>query len=626
MAYFTHKRLSWLILIMLLHSTHSTAIAASWTADSVDGDDIPPPKTGFFHRLFHRDETSNQVKKQLPKTPRVPIIIDVNNAALKKLIGTHLPLITQQLIEDLDDEQISFLAEEAPQQTQTMLETEGYFNAKVSIEKKPDSYIIHIIPGARTNIENVNIALSGQVTGDENLTNYYKSAIDNWVLPVGNPFTQSNWSASKSSVLTAMVRKKYPLAVIQSSRATIDPQKNLADLSLTVDSKQPIYFGKIQVSGAQRYPASIITGMADFTTGAPYDLDKLLDYQQALEQDSHYGNAVVRADFEHMENDHVPVLVKVSEMKRQKVTLGLRFDSKNGPGFRGGYDYYDLFHKGFVGSTLLDTDRYETTFGLGISQPRNSRGHFWTSNLNYTYSTVQHLETRALSSGVWHVRDRGGIDSRIGLEYITESSKIEDGPDLGHSYATMLTASWKRQNIETQLRPANGYYFEGKIGTTFGKLVSSASMQRIWANAGYYYTPENKKYGTWLLRGQLGYVHTGDAVNVPSNLMFRAGGANSVRGYEMDSIGLKSYNNSVLPNRALAVASVEYQLPVYKDFALALFHDAGSVSKSFSDMHWYEGTGLGVRWFSPVAPFAFDIAYGHHDEKWRWSINLGTKF
>lgn len=232
--------------------------------------------------------------------------------------------------------------------------------------------------------------------------------------------------------------------------------------------------------------------MASFASGSPYDLDKLLDYQQALEQDSHYGNAVVSADFDHMENNQVPVLVKVSEMRRQKLTFGLRYDTKNGPGFRGGYDHYNVFHKGFVGSTLLDTDRYETTFGLGLSQPRDNRGHYWTSNLNYTYSTVQHLESRALSSGMWKVRDRDGIDSRIGIEYVTESSKIENGPDLGHSYATMVTASWKRQNIETQLRPANGYYLEGKVGTTLGKLISSASMQRITASGGYYFTPENK--------------------------------------------------------------------------------------------------------------------------------------
>ncbi|KAE9493416.1 surface antigen family protein [Neisseria gonorrhoeae] len=38
------------------------------------------------------------------------------------------------------------------------------------------------------------------------------------------------------------------------------------------------------------------------------------------------------------------------------------------------------------------------------------------------------------------------------------------------------------------------------------------------------------------------------------------------------------------------------------------------------------GSGLGVRWFSPLAPFSFDIAYGHSDKKIRWHISLGTRF
>lgn len=619
------KRFHHLILIILLH----TLVTSVWANNNLnepeqdsqnsDHDSVPPEKTksNLLERLFP--------PKEQAKKPRVPVKINLSNTVLHKLISKHLPLITQQQIEDLDSEQIGFLADEAPQQIQTMLETEGYFNSQIEVQKQDNGYLININIGPRTHIENVNVSLIGDVINDDKLTEYYKNAINSWALPVGQPFTQADWSTSKASVLAAVVREKYPLAAISASKAAINPANNRADLSLTVDSKQAIYFGDIKVSGNQRYPLQVITGMAQFSAGMPYDLDKLLDYQQALEQDSHYANAVVQADFDHIQDNRVPVLVNVSEMKKQKFTLGLRYDSKNGPGLRTSYDYYNLFNRGYVGSTLLDTDRYETNFGLGLSQPRNSAGHYWTSNLNYKYSTVQHLQTRSLSSGVWYVRDRNNIDSRVGIEYVTESNSIEHGPDIGHAYATMLTAAWRRQNIETQLHPLHGYYLEGKIGATMGKLASSATMQRFTAQGGYYFTPENKKYGTWVMRSQIGYVHTANDVDVPSTLMFRTGGANSVRGYEQDSIGIPGPRGSVLPNRTLAVASLEYQYPIYKDFALALFQDAGSVSKSFSDMKWQQGTGLGLRWFSPVAPFAFDIAYGHQDKKWRWHISLGTK-
>lgn len=602
---------------------------SAWAEDSVANHDettdepaATPPQGHFWNKLFD----FNKKEQTAARKPTYPVRVEVDNNNIRTLVDTHLPLIMQQQLEDLDEEQIGFLADEAPEQVQTMLQTEGYFNGTVSLSHSGKEYVVHIVPGPRTHVENVSVSITGAILQDNDLSSYYKNALENWALPVHDPFTQSNWSSSKTSVLSAVVRKKYPLATIQTSRAAIDPNKNLADLSLTIDSKQPIYFGPIEVSGAQRYPESVVLGMAHFTPGAPYDLDQLLDYQQALEQDSHYGSAIVQADLKNLQGDRVPVKVKVNEAKRQKFELGLRYDSADGFGVRTGYDHYNLFNRGYVGSVLLDTDKYDTSFGFGLSQPRNSNGHFWTTNVNYQRSTTQNLEKKALSSGVWYVRDKNNVDSRLGMEYITESSHISNGPDLGHSNALMLTASWKKQNIETQLRPANGYYVEGKIGSTLGSLVSSTAMFRTYATAGYYYTPEQKKYGTWVLRGQFGYARANNDANMPSSLMFRTGGASSVRGYEQDGIGIHGPNSSVLPDRVLGVASVEYQIPVYKDFAAALFHDAGSVSHTFGDMKWKQGTGVGVRWFSPVAPFSFDLAYGHDDKKWRWHISLGTRF
>lgn len=96
--------------------------------------------------------------------------------------------------------------------------------------------------------------------------------------------------------------------------------------------------------------------------------------------------------------------------------------------------------------------------------------------------------------------------------------------------------------------------------------------------------------------------------------MFRSGGASSVRGYELDSIGLAGPNGSVLPERALLVGSLEYQLPFTRTLSGAVFHDMGDAAANFKRMKLKHGSGLGVRWFSPLAPFSFDIAYGHSDK------------
>ena len=601
------------LLLALSFFPSAHALAADHTENKAEGS------------ILTKNKTTNTESVKLK--PKFPISIDTQDSEIKDMIEEHLPLITQQQEEVLDKEQVGFLAEEAPDNVKTMLRSKGYFNSKVSLTEKNGGYTVHIIPGPRTKISNVSVAILGDILSDGNLAEYYRNAMSNWQQPVGSDFNQDDWESSKTSVLSAVTRKGYPLAKLGNTQATVNPDTSTADLNVIVDSNRPILFGNFEITGTQRYPEQIVSGLARFQPGMPYDLDLLLDLQQALEQNGHYSGASVQADFDHLQDDRVPVKVSVTEVKRHKLETGVRLDSEYGLGGRIAYDHYNLFNKGYIGSLVWDMDKYETTLAAGISQPRNYRGKYWTTNVSYNRSTTQNLEKRSLSSGIWHVRDRNGIDARLGVEFLVEDRKIPDTDyDLGKSHATMLTASWKRQLLNSELHPENGYYLDGKIGTTLGKFLSSTVLTRASARAGYFFTPENKKIGTFIIRGQAGYTVARKDAEVPSGLMFRSGGASSVRGYELDSIGLAGPNGSVLPERAVFVGSLEYQLPFTRTLSGAVFHDMGDVSNNFKHMTLKHGSGLGVRWFSPLAPFAFDIAYGHSDRKIRWHISLGTRF
>ena len=601
------------LLLALSFFPSAHALAADHTENKAEGS------------ILTKNKNTNTESVKLK--PKFPISIDTQDSEIKDMIEEHLPLITQQQEEVLDKEQVGFLAEEAPDNVKTMLRSKGYFNSKVSLTEKNGGYTVHIIPGPRTKISNVSVAILGDILLDGNLAEYYRNAMSNWQQPVGSDFNQDDWESSKTSVLSAVTRKGYPLAKLGNTQATVNPDTSTADLNVIVDSNHPILFGNFEITGTQRYPEQIVSGLARFQPGMPYDLDLLLDLQQALEQNGHYSGASVQADFDHLQDDRVPVKVSVTEVKRHKLETGVRLDSEYGLGGRIAYDHYNLFNKGYIGSLVWDMDKYETTLAAGISQPRNYRGKYWTTNVSYNRSTTQNLEKRSLSSGIWHVRDRNGIDARLGVEFLVEDRKIPDTDyDLGKSHATMLTASWKRQLLNSELHPENGYYLDGKIGTTLGKFLSSTVLTRASARAGYFFTPENKKIGTFIIRGQAGYTVARKDAEVPSGLMFRSGGASSVRGYELDSIGLAGPNGSVLPERAVFVGSLEYQLPFTRTLSGAVFHDMGDVSTNFKHMTLKHGSGLGVRWFSPLAPFSFDIAYGHSDRKIRWHISLGTRF
>ncbi|APY30499.1 Autotransporter assembly factor TamA [Neisseria meningitidis] len=585
--------------------------------------DLSENKAAGFALFKNKSPDTESVKLK----PKFPVRIDTQDSEIKDMVEEHLPLITQQQEEVLDKEQTGFLAEEAPDNVKTMLRSKGYFSSKVSLTEKDGAYTVHITPGPRTKIANVGVAILGDILSDGNLAEYYRNALENWQQPVGSDFDQDSWENSKTSVLGAVTRKAYPLAKLGNTQAAVNPDTATADLNVVVDSGRPIAFGDFEITGTQRYPEQIVSGLARFQPGMPYDLDLLLDFQQALEQNGHYSGASVQADFDRLQGDRVPVKVSVTEVKRHKLETGIRLDSEYGLGGKIAYDYYNLFNKGYIGSVVWDMDKYETTLAAGISQPRNYRGNYWTSNVSYNRSTTQNLEKRAFSGGVWYVRDRAGIDARLGAEFLAEGRKIPGSAvDLGNSHATMLTASWKRQLLNNVLHPENGHYLDGKIGTTLGTFLSSTALIRTSARAGYFFTPENKKLGTFIIRGQAGYTVARDNADVPSGLMFRSGGASSVRGYELDSIGLAGPNGSVLPERALLTGSLEYQLPFTRTLSGAVFHDMGDAAANFKRMKLKHGSGLGVRWFSPLAPFSFDIAYGHSDKKIRWHISLGTRF
>ena len=568
-----------------------------------------------------------EIELAKPSELQYPILVETADKQATEMLNEHLPLIVQQQMNNsIDAEQIQFLVEDTPKDAKNMLDTLGYFNATVSVTPKDKGYAIKVELGSRTKIESVTLNLAGPILDDEKLGEYYANAMEGWTANVGEPFLQDTWSSSKSSAVSGVRRKKYPLAKMTHSKATIDPAQNSAKMEAEVNSNQAIFFGELIVKGTQRYPESIVHKLSKFKAGDPYDSDQIVDLQNALEQDSHYSGVFVSPKFDQLQGDRVPMEVTVQEVPRQKFDAGLSYDSEEGPGMRLGYEHYNVLNRGYVGSSFMSYNKYEQSFGVGLSQPREVNGSYNTASINYKNSTVQKVKTKAWSAGVWHVKERDRSEMRLGLEHYRDDSFVENGPDYGVNYATMLTASWRYNTIETKMRPQHGYYFYGKVGSTVGNLLSSSSMQMAKADAAYYFTPEKKKYGTFIVRGQGGLVNVSDERNAPQSLLFRTGGANSVRGYEYESIGIRGFEDAVMGGKVMATASLEYQLPIKQDYALAVFHDVGGVSNSIGDFTLKHGTGIGGRWFSPFAPIAFDLAYGHDDQKIRWYIGLGTQF
>ena len=121
----------------------------------------------------------------------------------------------------------------------------------------------------------------------------------------------------------------------------------------------------------------------------------------------------------------------------------------------------------------------------------------------------------------------------------------------------------------------------------------------------------------------------GDWFDIPSSLLFKAGGSNSIRGYGYQSIGdpeAMEQINMVFPARYMATASAEYTHWFNNSWGWAVFYDVGSVTDDLKKRPLYHGIGVGARWRSPVGPIQFDIAYGYPRKRLAPHISIGIMF
>lgn len=546
-------------------------------------------------------------------------------AALASLLQDQLDLLNNRDDPELDEGQLQALLHDTPDEARKLLETEGYFHAEVTVQtESAHHYLVTVRPGEPVLVDDVTVRLLGPIRDEEDYQTRLAAVLEAWDLPMGAPFRQSDWDSSKRRVLRLLTVDRFPLAKLTVHQANIDPQTGRAQLSVDIDSGPRIGFGQLSVQGMRRYPVKVASGLADFHEGDGYSLQKLADYQSALEQAPHFSSAIVNADMSKIENNRVPVEVEVTEFPRQKLELGLTYDSEEGPGVRLGYDYYNIFRRGLTGSVLLDWKQNEQNVSFGLALPRQADGYGHSVTLALKDTDVQGVQTRALDTGIWRVRTRGKIEARVGLEYLQEREQV-DGVIDNNTRALVGVFGWTRRDVDDVLRPRSGTLLDINLSGTLGNALSNTSYVRGYSRAAAYWTPV-PRWGTWVGRLELGQVWAKDVDQVPSTRLFRAGGANSVRGYDYQSLGVAGPNGSVLGGRVLATASVEYQIPVARDWALALFSDAGNAARNWNSFQLERANGIGARWMSPLAPLSFDLAKSERDHKIRWHMSLGLVF
>lgn len=545
--------------------------------------------------------------------------------ALRDLLERNLDIYRwRRDTEATDAAHLRFLIDSATRQTRELLETEGYYVPRIQAKVATDAALpvlsLEVEAGERTRVSEVEIQVRGAVNVDAPAL--ARAAREDWRLPAGRAFRHADWEAAKRAALLPLLVGAYPTARIAASEARVDPQQASAGLRLELDSGDTHRFGALRIDGLQRYPRQVVERLNPIKPGEPHSQDKLLDFQARLRDSPYFAGAVVNADLAAGTPDNTPVHVVLEERQARRLAFGIGASTDAGP--RGSVEYGDLnvLDRALRLTTKLVLDSKRQNLGATLERPLDARDHRDSLHGRLERSDVEGLVTLLHGVGVKRAKVAGKLERVINLDYIDERQTIA-GADDARSRTIFGSYTWIRRDIDHALFPTRGYLFSLNLGAGAQVLASDQDFARAHGRIAWFH-PLGERGGL-ILRGELGAVVADSRDGIPADLLFRAGGDQSVRGYAYQSLGV-ALGDAIVGGRYLTVGSVEYVHWLRPQWGLGVFWDAGDAADRPDDIELKQGYGFGARWKSPVGPLNLDIAHGRDTGRTRLHFSASLVF
>ena len=479
------------------------------------------------------------------------------------------------------------------------------------------------IQEARTVVRNVDLQFHGAITAPspQNEERIARLRSD-WKLQPGEPFRSEVWEAAKRDTLRDLLIYLYPKARIVESRATVNPETATVDVYAEFDSGPAVAVGNVEVTGLTRYQRSIVDGMNSISPGSPYSQEQLLRFQQRLQNSGYFASVSVHIDPDAAASGEVPILVEVTERQAQRLAFGLGYSTEYGPRAQVDYQHVDFFGEALRFNVRTVADLKEQSLFTNLYFPTQEGGFRYGIDGTIQSTDIQNQSTRVYSIAGKYQHFQQQRESLTGIQYQWENVDVE-GFGSSQNRALSLNREVILREVDNVLNPKSGYFATLQVNAATKVLLSDQNFLRIYGRGVYFY-PISKD-DTLILRAEIGATLAPNTTGIPTSFLFRTGGAQTVRGYDYLSLGVKE-GNAVVGGRYLFVGSIEYVHWILPSWGAAVFFDAGNAVDQISDMRLDQGYGVGVRWRSPVGALSANVAYGDAVGAFRADFTIGFRF
>ncbi len=549
---------------------------------------------------------------------RVQVTVTPKSSLLKKNIEAYIGDLAQ------GDRRTLQAAKRAVQrQAQLASQALGYYQAqivvRISDDEEPILYV-EVARGDPVRLRSVNIQVKGEAA---ELPAF--SVADDKRLQVGARLDHSAYDDVKSMLQNQALRFGFFAAQFKQSEILIDPQIGTADINLIFDSGPRYRLGEVHFSEQAKIDPELLERLLPFTPGTPYSSALVAKLSQNLQSTGYFQQVRVDAVGTVDGPIDIPVEVSLEAIKPRTLSVGLGFSTDVGPRGRFGWERHRVNtrgHKlGFDSEISQPRQNISTWYQIPLAAPLTDYVRF---SSGYQREELVDADSRLINLGVqWHARLPSEWLRVVSLRWEQEDYDFGSGSKDGRSSFLMPGIGYSVLRSDSPLDPSQGYRLQWDVRGAKQDFIADADVLHVTGLARGLLTFADKH--RLLGRAQIGAIGTNNYSKVPPSLRFFAGGDQSVRGYDYQTLSPRDAQGNREGGRYMFAGSLEYQYSIAERWRVATFVDQGNAFNSLTDT-MNTGVGFGLRWVSPVGPLRLDLAHALHEDKgWRIHFSMGPE-